>query len=257
MGKSEGYHRLKEEMEERKRFAQEYEDRREHELAVVDISTPSSCVVASVPSKIPVKSQPKNPRVFLEVEIRGWELLGRPGNVEALGRLEFELFADTVPRTAENFRCLCTGEKGRGLSFMKSVFHRIVPGFMAQGGDITDDDGTGGCSIYGKTFADENFMLQHNERGVLSMANSGRDTNNSQFFLLFKPAPHLDRKHVVFGRLVREEAQLLKKIEEKGSKSGDMKGRVTVVACGEVGSKRARNECVKDARSRSRSHSRG
>jgi len=182
--------------------------------------------------------------------VRGPELLGRSGKVEAEGRLEFELFADSVPKTAENFRCLCTGERGAGLTFQQSFFHRIIPGFMAQGGDITDGDGTGGQSIYGKRFEDENFSRRHEARGTLSMANSGPNSNNSQFFILFKPTPHLDRKHVVFGRLVHEDGQLLRKIEDRGTKSGDPKGAVAIVRSGQLPTKGASRE---RRRSRSRS----
>merc|ERR1719160_586188 len=122
---------------------------------------------------------------------------------------------------------------------------------MAQGGDITDGDGTGGLSIYGKTFADEGFKLRHDARGLLSMANSGPNTNNSQFFILFKPAPHLDRKHVVFGKLVREDGQILRKMEERGSKSGDVKGKVIVAACGEVPSSTSERQTRNTPASRS------
>jgi cyclophilin family peptidyl-prolyl cis-trans isomerase len=140
----------------------------------------------------------KNPHVFFDVKI---------GSKEA-GRIEFELFADTTPRTAENFRCLCTGEKSskhtpRPLTFKNSIFHRIIAGFMAQGGDFTAADGTGGMSIYGPTFADENFIKRHNTSYLLSMANAGKNTNASQFFITFRATPHLDGKHVVFGRVTR------------------------------------------------------
>lgn len=248
---SEGFRRIMEEEAERERFAKEYEERikREQEEA----SRPPEPPLARERSK----SGRNNPRVFLEIEARGPELLGRPARVEGTGRLEFELYADVVPKTAENFRCLCTGERGKSTHFEGSRFHRIIKDFMAQGGDITDGDGTGGCSIYGRKFADESFARRHDRAGLLSMANSGPNTNNSQFFILFKATPWLDGKHVVFGELVGD-MQMLRLMEERGSKSGEVNGTVTITRCGEIRRKRRRSASSsrRDSRSSSRSSSR-
>jgi peptidylprolyl isomerase len=143
-----------------------------------------------------------------------------------------------VPKTAENFRCLCTGEKGRtakgkALHFKNSIFHRVIKGFMAQGGDFTHRNGTGGESIYGKTFGDENFKLRHTGRGDLSMANAGPNTNGSQFFLTFVKCEWLNNKHVVFGRVV-EGWKALDLLEANGSQAGKTTQKCSVVDCGQV-----------------------
>ena len=136
-----------------------------------------------------------------------------------------ELYADKVPKTAENFRCLCTGERGSSrksgkmLHFKGSTFHRVITKFMAKGGDFTKGNGTGGESIYGSKFADENFTHKHTKRGDLSMANAGPNTNGSQFFLCFIACKWLDGKHVVFGRVI-DGWDVLDMLENKGSKSG-------------------------------------
>ncbi|TEB16321.1 hypothetical protein C9890_0575, partial [Perkinsus sp. BL_2016] len=154
------------------------------------------------------------------------------------GRIVFELFSDSVPRTAENFRALCTGEAGRGrfgkpLAFAGSPFHRVIPGFMAQGGDFTRGDGTGGESIYGKTFRDESFARRHDTPHLLSMANAGPNTNGSQFFITFQKTPHLDGKHVVFGKVVSG-GELVREIEKLGTPSGATRKPIAVHAAGEI-----------------------
>jgi len=163
---------------------------------------------------------------------------------EELGRIEMELFAKICPKTAENFRCLCTGEKGVGktgtwqLSYEGSSFHRVIPGFMCQGGDFTRGNGTGGESIYGSEFADEweNGVIRHSQPLLLSMANAGPNTNGSQFFLTTVCTPHLDGKHVVFGQVVGGE-QVVKAIEGVGSQSGRTSNTVTIAHCGEMKAK--------------------
>lgn len=166
-----------------------------------------------------------NPKVFFDISI---------GGVNA-GMIVFELRKDVVPLTAENFRCLCTGEKGNGPVFGKPlhykgcVFHRIIPKFMCQGGDFTQGDGTGSESIYGEKFKDENFKLKHSEPYLLSMANAGKNTNGSQFFITTVPCPHLDKKHVVFGKVV-EGNEVVKKMEAQGTQEGDTKKEVKITS---------------------------
>jgi peptidyl-prolyl isomerase E (cyclophilin E) len=148
-----------------------------------------------------------------------------------VGRIIMLLRNDVVPKTAENFRCLCTHEKGYG--YQGSTFHRIIPDFMCQGGDFTNHNGTGGRSIYGKKFEDENFTLKHTNGGILSMANSGSNTNGSQFFLCTARTDWLDGKHVVFGNVISG-MDVLKKMEKCGARSGTPTEKVIISACGEL-----------------------
>jgi len=173
-----------------------------------------------------------NPRVFFDITIGG----------KPAGRITFELSADTVPKTAENFRALCTGEKGVGksgkpLHYKGSRFHRIIQQFMCQGGDFTRGDGTGGESIYGEKFADENFEHKHTTPGLLSMANAGRNTNGSQFFITTVSTPHLDGKHVVFGKVV-DGMKVVAAMEAAGSRSGTTSADVVIADCGELKSEK-------------------
>jgi len=162
---------------------------------------------------------------------------------EKMGRIEMELFETICPKTCENFRALCTGEKGTGpsgkkLHYAGSAFHRVISGFMCQGGDFTAGDGTGGESIYGRTFPDEwtGGVIGHTEPFLLSMANAGPNTNGSQFFLTVTATPHLDGKHVVFGRVTTGQ-DVVKAIEAVGSGSGKTSQPVVVASSGEVSGK--------------------
>ncbi|XP_061112542.1 E3 SUMO-protein ligase RanBP2-like isoform X2 [Conger conger] len=172
-------------------------------------------------SRVPEHSRMGNPVVFFCITADG----------EPLGRITMELFSHIVPKTADNFRALCTGELGFG--YRDSIFHRIIPDAMCQGGDITKQDGTGGKSIFGEKFEDENFDVKHTGPGLLSMANRGRDTNNSQFFITLKKAEHLDFKHVVFG-FVKDGMDVVKKMGELGSKTGRPSKKIVLTDCGQL-----------------------
>ncbi|MHA7627804.1 peptidylprolyl isomerase [Corallococcus sp. M7] len=169
-----------------------------------------------------------NAKVFFDMSIGG----------QPAGRIVMELFSDDVPKTADNFRALCTGEKGIGksgkpLHFKGTPFHRVIPNFMCQGGDITLGNGYGGESIYGEKFADENFKHRHTGPGVLSMANAGPNSNGSQFFLTTATTSWLDGKHVVFGKVV-EGMDVVKKIEAVGSQSGATSKPVKIEDSGQL-----------------------
>ena len=179
----------------------------------------------------PFPQNPANPVVFFDINI---------GGVPS-GRITFELFADVAPLTAENFRALCTGEKGMGTSgkplhYKGSGFHRVIQQFMCQGGDFTKFNGTGGESIYGTQFADETFEGKagnHIAPGVLSMANAGRNTNGSQFFICTIPTSWLNGKHVVFGQ-VTDGYDVVHKMEAVGSRDGGVSQPIVIADCGQI-----------------------
>ncbi|KAG8346751.1 putative Cyclophilin type peptidyl prolyl cis trans isomerase [Trypanosoma vivax] len=200
------------------------------------------CSCAQAASKgytSPYPQVPGNSVVYFDTATQeGSSWFGSP-KTTPIGRIEMELFDDTVPITARNFRELCRGytkptPEGKPLHFKGSVFHRIIPEFMIQGGDITKSNGTGGCSIYGVRFKDESFAGKagtHRGPGILSMANAGRNTNGSQFFICTVSCPWLDGKHVVFGQVLRG-YEHVKTIEGYGTPHGKPTKSVIVADCG-------------------------
>jgi len=167
-----------------------------------------------------------NPVVYFDLTADG----------KPIGRVVMELFASDVPKTAENFRALCVGtkdSKGKSIGYKGSIFHRVIPNFMCQGGDFTNHNGTGGVSIYGEKFADENFKLKHTGPGILSMANAGPNTNGSQFFICTAKTAWLDGKHVVFVKVI-EGYEHIVKAESFGSESGKTKAKIVVADSGQL-----------------------
>ncbi|KAL9064742.1 MAG: hypothetical protein Q9161_008671 [Pseudevernia consocians] len=189
-------------------------------------TNPTTGIATTGTSSAPANSTaaeptPKTSKVYFDLTVNN----GPPA------RVVFELYSDVVPITAENFRALCTNEKGFG--YKGSSFHRIIPGFMLQGGDFTRGNGTGGKSIYGDKFKDENFKLIHDKPYLLSMANSGPNTNGSQFFITTVPTPHLNGKHTVFGKVI-EGSEFVDAIEGVGSSDGTPNSKVLIQDCGSL-----------------------
>lgn len=185
------------------------------------LQTRKTEAVEETKSIMDMKLKPPLTRCFMDVKIGS----------HFAGRIVMELRNDIVPRTSENFRQLCIHKKGWG--FKDSRFHRIIPDFMLQGGDFTHGNGTGGKSVYGQKFDDENFELKHDAPGMLSMANSGPNTNGSQFFITTVATPWLDNKHVVFGSVISG-MDVVRKVENQGTRNGRPRQNITISHCGEI-----------------------
>jgi cyclophilin family peptidyl-prolyl cis-trans isomerase len=170
---------------------------------------------------VPLASRFENPRVFFDISVEG----------QYIGRIVFELYRHGVPKTAENFHALCTHLYGFGYKY--SYFHRIIPGFMCQAGDFEKSDGTGGSSIYGDRFDTEGFVFKYDQPGLLSMANCGKDTNDSQFFIITTECLHLDNKHVIFGRVLSG-VDVVQAVEDFGTEDGQVFQMVRIENCGEI-----------------------
>ncbi|CBZ29059.1 putative cyclophilin [Leishmania mexicana MHOM/GT/2001/U1103] len=202
-------------------------------------SSSANAAPASKPYLTPYATNPRNSRVFFDVAEQGGSSFFGMATQESIGRIEFELFDDTVPVTARSFRELCRGTSstspdGKPLTYKGCAFHRIIPDFMIQGGDITKGNGTGGCSIYGTRFKDESFdgkAGKHKGPGILSMANAGRNTNGSQFFICTIACPWLDGRHVVFGQVLHG-YEHVKKLESYGAPHGKPSKTVLISDCG-------------------------
>jgi peptidylprolyl isomerase len=237
----------KNQLEKQQQLLAKLKDAKEAAQTVVNTTKPiekagSAAAAATAAAKVPpttkddvatnkavAAKRTNRPRVFFDVTIGG----------QNAGRIIMELYGDIVPKTAENFRALCTGEKGKGRKTRKNLhykgtkFHRVIPGFMLQGGDFEKHNGTGGESIYGGEFKDESFRLKHDAPYLLSMANAGRNTNGSQFFITTAKTDWLDGKHVVFGRVVSG-VEVVKEVERNGSASGSVRKPCAIKDCGEI-----------------------